>query len=47
MTMTASKPWESSKLMIRSTDMEENGRGDSTARGDKPGTVGCVFVFAA
>ena len=32
---------------MRSTNMEENGRGISTAKGDSPGTVGCVFTLAA
>ena len=32
---------------MRSTDMEENGRGISTAKGESLGTVGCVFTLAA
>ena len=32
---------------MRSTDMEENGRGFSTAKGESPGTVGWVFTLAA
>ena len=32
---------------MRSTNMEEKGMGDSTARGDKLGMVGCVFTLAA
>ena len=31
---------------MRSTDMEEKGRGMSAAKGDSPGTVGCVFALA-
>ena len=27
--------------------MEENVRGILTAKGDSPGTMGCVFTFAA
>ena len=27
--------------------MEEKGRGNSTAKGDSPGVVGCVFTLAA
>ena len=32
---------------MRSMDMVENRRGDSTARGDNLDTVGCVFTLAA
>ena len=31
---------------MRSTNTEENGRGDSNARGDSLDTVGWVFTFA-
>ena len=31
---------------MRSTNIEENGRGVSTAKGESPGTVGCVFTLA-
>ena len=33
--------------MIRSTEMEENGIEDSTARGVNPGPMGWVFTLAA
>ena len=45
--MTESKPWESGNLVTRSTDMEENGIGVSTAKGESPGIVGWVFTLAA
>ena len=32
---------------MRSTDMEENGRIVSTAKGDSLGLMGCVFTLAA
>ena len=32
---------------MKSTEMEEKGSGDSTARGDNLGTVGCMFTLAA
>ena len=31
---------------MRSTDMEEKGSGVLMAKGDSPGTVGCVFNLA-
>ena len=47
MTMTESYLWESGSPVMRSTDMEENGRGCSTAKGKSLGTMGCVFTLAA
>ena len=47
MTMTESYPWELGSPVMRSTDMEEKGRGFSTAKGESPGTVGWVFTLAA
>ena len=47
MTITESKPWDLGRPVMRSTEMEEKGRGFLTARGDRPGTVGCVFTLAA
>ena len=47
MTMTESYLWEMGSPVMRSTDMEENGRDVSTAKGDSLGTVGCVFTLAA
>ena len=32
---------------MRLMEMEENGIGESTDRGDRPGTVGWVFTLAA
>ena len=47
MTMTESYLWESGSPMMRLMDMEENGRGLSTAKGESPGTVRWVFTLAA
>ena len=47
MTMTESKPCESGNPVMRSTNMEEKGRGLSTAKGESPGTKGWVFFLAA
>ena len=42
-----SKPWELGNPMMRTTDMEENGRGLSIAKGESLETVECVFTLAA
>ena len=47
MIITESYLWELGSPMMRSTDMEENGREVSTAKGESPGTMGCVFTLAA
>ena len=46
MTMTESNPWDLGSPMIRLMEMEENGSGDSTAKGDSPGMVGWVLRLA-
>ena len=40
MTIIESKPWELGNPVMRSTNMEEKGRGLSTAKGESPGTMG-------
>ena len=47
MTMTESNLWESGNPVMRSMNMEENGRGLSTAKGESLGTMGWVFTLAA
>ena len=46
MTITESNLWELGNPVMRSTDIEEKGRGFSTAKGESPGTMGWVFVLA-
>ena len=45
--MTESYPWKSGSPVMRSTNMEEKGRGFLTAKGESLGTVGWVFTLAA
>ena len=45
-TMTESKLWVRESPEMRSTEIKENVIEDSTARGDKPGTMGWVLTLA-